>query len=117
MSDSVIVQERPRERRPSALVREGAPADAGIKLAIHDSLSEVEGEWRRLEATADCTAFQTFDWLDAWCRQVGVRAGVRPAIVLGRSDEGEVLFVFPLAVTPGAIKRLTWLGSDLCDYN
>jgi CelD/BcsL family acetyltransferase involved in cellulose biosynthesis len=28
-----------------------------------------------------------------------------------------VLFIFPLAVTAGRVRRLTWLGSDLCDYN
>ena len=32
-------------------------------------------------------------------------------------EAGETLFILPLAVTPGAVRRLTWLGSDLCDYN
>ena len=29
----------------------------------------------------------------------------------------QTLFILPLAVMPGAVRRLTWLGSDLCDYN
>jgi len=38
--------------------------------------------------------------------------------VLGRSDGGALLFILPLAIeTRGPIRRLTWLGSELCDYN
>ena len=40
----------------------------------------------------------------------------QPAVVVGRRD-GATLFILPLGVTPGAVRRLTWLGSDLCDYN
>ena len=94
-----------------------APADAPIRLSIHHDLGAVEQEWRAFEVSADCTAFQTFDWLAAWQRHIGARGGVRAAIVIGRSGT-RMLFLMPLAVEPGGlVRRLTFLGSDLCDYN
>ncbi|MGH6770950.1 MAG: GNAT family N-acetyltransferase [Xanthobacteraceae bacterium] len=86
-------------------------------LTLYDNLDAVESEWRRFEQAADCTPFQTFDWLAAWFRHVGVRSNVTPAIVVGRDNDGEPLFLLPLAVERGFVRRLTWLGSDLCDYN
>ena len=91
-------------------------ARAGIEITVHHQLDAVEPEWRQFEQSADCTAFQTFDWLSAWCRHIGVLTRTQPAIVVGRRD-GATLFILPLGVTPGAVRRLTWLGSDLCDYN
>ena len=88
-----------------------------MAIEIHDNLDAIEQEWRRFEGVADCTVFQTFDWLASWQRQVGRRAGVRPAIVLGRRADGELMFLMPLSVTAGSVRRLTWLGCELCDYN
>ena len=96
----------------------GRPARLpAIELATFDNLDDVELEWRRFEANADCTPFQTFDWAAAWCRHVGSRLQARPAVVVGRSGDGDTLFLFPFAVVPGLVSHLTWLGSDLCDYN
>ena len=36
----------------------------------------------------------------------------------GRDAAGALLFLFPLAIeTRGLLRQLSWLGSDLCDYN
>ena len=100
-----------------ASARDAARAtQPAIEIAIHHQLDAVEPEWRQFEQSADCTAFQAFDWLAAWCRHIGPLTRTQPAIVVGR-DDGATLFILPLAVTPGAVRRLTWLGSDLCDYN
>ena len=93
-----------------------AVANAGYGLRISDDLSAVEGEWRAFERKADCTAFQTFDWVSAWHRNIGAHQGTVPAIVVGRDLAGP-LFILPLAIERGAVRRLTWLASDLCDYN
>jgi CelD/BcsL family acetyltransferase involved in cellulose biosynthesis len=62
--------------------------------------------------------FQWFAWLAAWQRDVGAQRGTVPAVVVGRDGDGQVLFVLPLAIeTSGSIRRLTWLGSQACDYN
>ena len=109
------------ETRPDAPARPAAaerPRHADkIALSVHTDLSGVEQDWRAFEQTADCTPFQTFDWLDTWQRHIGTRERVTPAIVVGRHG-GAVAFILPLAVHPGRFtRRLTFLGQDLCDYN
>jgi CelD/BcsL family acetyltransferase involved in cellulose biosynthesis len=89
-----------------------------LALSVHEDFAALEGEWRRFQDEAACTVFQTFEWLSAWQRHLGARAGVRPAIVTGRGADGQLSFLFPLAVERrGLVRRLTWLGRDLCDYN
>jgi CelD/BcsL family acetyltransferase involved in cellulose biosynthesis len=89
-----------------------------IGLEIHGDLAALEREWKAFERHADCTVFQTFDWLAAWQCHIGVRSKTAPAVILGRDDSGTLLFILPLAIeTKGLVRRLTWLGSVLCDYN
>jgi CelD/BcsL family acetyltransferase involved in cellulose biosynthesis len=89
-----------------------------LTLDIYNDLAAVESEWRRFEQIAECTPFQTFEWLAAWQRHVGLRDGVVPAVAVGRFTGGKTAFILPLAVEPrGSAKRLCWLGQDLCDYN
>src|SRR5262245_43332661 len=112
-----ILDDRARRYVPSAGARPaGAAAQPAVALAIHDDLRAVEEDWRHFEASADCTAFQAFDWLSAWQRHVGEHNGITPAIVVGQRAE-RLLFLIPLAIVPGRIRRLTFLGSELCDYN
>jgi CelD/BcsL family acetyltransferase involved in cellulose biosynthesis len=114
-------------RTSFADTRASAPAGTGIertgtagyaiRLSVHTDLAAVEQDWRAFEQTADCTAFQTFDWLETWQRCVGTLTGTTPAIVIARNGD-HILFILPLAVEPrGFVRRLTFLGHDLCDYN
>jgi CelD/BcsL family acetyltransferase involved in cellulose biosynthesis len=89
-----------------------------IKFKICRSLESAESEWRHFEQFADCTAFQTFEWLAAWNRNIGSIAGVVPVIAVGYFANGETALIIPLAVEPGrAVRQLRWFGQDLCDYN
>jgi CelD/BcsL family acetyltransferase involved in cellulose biosynthesis len=104
----------PANSMPVMSRRSGASA---IQLTVHENLAAVEATWRAFEIEADCTAFQTFAWHDAWQRTIGDRTRARPAIVEGR-DGGRLLFIMPLAVEHGLLaRRLVWHASDLCDYN
>jgi len=95
---------------------EGLPSN--FQLRIHDTLAAVEDEWRSFERIADCSAFQTFDWLAAWHRHVGRRDGTIPVIAVGAFAGGETVFILPLAIErTRAGRRLCWLGQELCDYN
>ena len=97
-----------------ASARSASPA---IELTLHDNLAAAAATWRAFEAVADCTAFQTFAWHDAWQRHIGERCRTAPAIVEGRQG-GRLLFIMPLAVEHGHLaRRLVWHASDLCDYN
>jgi len=111
----------PAELKPAAvprwtdLSREFA---SDLALSLYDSLDAVESEWRRFEQVAECTPFQTFEWLASWYRHIGRRDGVVPVIAVGRFTGGNTAFMVPLAVEPRArARRLCWLGQDLCDYN
>ncbi len=89
-----------------------------VGLSIHNNMGSVAADWRAFEQIADCTAFQTFDWLATWHRHIGQRTGVIPAIVIGRCADGKILFLLPLAKDSEHIfRRIAWLGQDLCDYN
>ncbi|HEX3504371.1 MAG TPA: GNAT family N-acetyltransferase [Xanthobacteraceae bacterium] len=89
-----------------------------ISFRIHTSLAAVESEWRRFEQGAAATPFQTYEWLAAWHRHIGIRSGVVPVIVVGHLATGEVAFILPLAIHQRPpLRRLSWLGQDLCDYN
>ena len=97
------------------LSREFAP---DLTLSIHTSFAAVESEWRRFEQIAEGTPFQTFEWLAAWYRHIGTREGAVPAIAIGRFADGKTAFIVPLAVeAKRSLRRLCWLGQDLCDYN
>jgi CelD/BcsL family acetyltransferase involved in cellulose biosynthesis len=101
-----------------AQARSPAAALGDIRITVHEDLSSIEQDWRAFEAHADGTVFQCFDWLATWQRLIGVRTGARPAIVVGRDGAGTILFLLPLSVCSTAFAReLTWLGSELCDYN
>ena len=101
--------------RPSERTR---PLPPHLSIQIFSELGAVEAEWRQFERTADCTAFQTFDWLATWQNHVGERRGARPVIAVGRFAEGDVAFIVPLCLMRGHLaRRLCWLGQDLSDYN
>ncbi len=85
---------------------------------MHEDLAAIGPDWRAFEAQADGTVFQCFDWLSTWQRLIGARQGVRPAIVTVRDGAGTLQMLLPLSVrAAGPARELTWLGSDLCDYN
>jgi CelD/BcsL family acetyltransferase involved in cellulose biosynthesis len=90
---------------------------ANVIISVHQDLAAVEPDWRHFEQDADATVFQTFGWLAAWYRHIGAPKGVRPAIVTARGGDGRLLLLLPLAVEPGLVRRLTFLGSDVSDYN
>jgi CelD/BcsL family acetyltransferase involved in cellulose biosynthesis len=117
-ADTIVHARADLREAPDTARRAGAAVRrAAIELAVHRDLGALEQVWRGFEQTADCTPFQTFDWLSAWQRHVGTLSRVTPAIVTGRHN-GQLLFILPLEVTPGRLARcLTFLGEDLCDYH
>jgi CelD/BcsL family acetyltransferase involved in cellulose biosynthesis len=108
----------PASRPIEGAARLSEATRAGVSLRVYGDLGEVEREWKAFERRADCTVFQTFDWLAKWQRHIGKRRDTTPAIVLGGNAEGHLLFILQLAIEArGMVRCLTWLGSELCDYN
>jgi CelD/BcsL family acetyltransferase involved in cellulose biosynthesis len=95
--------------------RDAAPE---LSFSIYTDLGAIEGEWRNFQQVAECTPFQTFEWLSAWQRHIGARQDIGPAIVVGSFAHGKTAFILPLAIEQRRwSKRLCWLGEELCDYN
>jgi CelD/BcsL family acetyltransferase involved in cellulose biosynthesis len=104
---------------PATPPREAASGEScDPVIAIVADPAALESEWTAFEREACATPFQSFFWLSRWQRTIGRKRGIAPAIITGRDGAGALLFIFPLAITrSGPVRRLTWLGSELCDYN
>lgn len=89
-----------------------------IELCLIDSPRCIESEWRAFERTAVATAFQSFDWVDAWC-ELGERvSGEKPIIVVGRTAGGALAFIWPMAIAKWrGMSVLTWLAQNQNWYN
>lgn len=94
-----------------------AAAGASLSISVSDSITDVEGLWRDLEATGTTTCYQKFDWVNAWWSKVGVRAGLEPLFVVGRRDGRPVLvWAFGIARS-GGIRIAGWLSDTHSNYN
>src|SRR5215210_2494486 len=106
--------DRVSPQREVSLAAEKVPSR--IRLKVYDSLDEAEAIWRYVERSADCTIFQSYDWVRVWHRHIGTQNKLRPAIVVVHEGDS-VLMLLPLALRrTGLIRRLTWLGGEFCDY-
>ena len=95
-----------------------ATNSVSARLSVTSELASIEHEYRGFEERADCTPFQTFDWLATWQRCIGAPAGIKPAIVTATQRNGQLLFILPLAIEPSRFnRRLVFLGHAICDYN
>ena len=90
----------------------------GLFLTVYERLAEFEAEWRELETHAELTPFQSFDWVNCWLSNVGSEKNTRPVLVVIRNDRGAPALVAPLCIeSTGPFRALTWLGSQINDYN
>jgi CelD/BcsL family acetyltransferase involved in cellulose biosynthesis len=79
--------------------------------------SDIEEEWRQLEASGVATVFQRYEWIDAYIRHVLPHEKALPAIVLGRLH-GRPAFILPLAISKvGPARIATWIGGKHSGYN
>ena len=108
-----VLSAKPELHDDPSVMTGGGPLS--VDLSLHDDLASIEKEWRSFEERADCTVFQTFDWLSTWMRHIGTREGAKPVIVIGR-DRGAILFIMPFALDASG-RTLGWLGMSLCNYN
>lgn len=82
-------------QRPLARLR----LDCGtvVHLETVTSMTAAEAAWRQLCGPDHlATAYQNYDFCSLWLEHVGKPAGATPFIVIGRSDSGAPLFLWPL---------------------
>ena len=85
---------------------------------LHD-LVQAEAIWRSLEDPRQfSTPYQRFEFLGAWQRQVGVREGLSPFIVVAYDVERRPLLLLPLALrhTHG-VRTACFMGGKHATFN
>jgi len=73
-------------------------ARPAVLLSVHDEFSSVEAIWRQFEKTADCFAFQTFDFLSTWHEHIGSCAQIDVQIVVAWGTSAKPLMILPLGI-------------------
>jgi CelD/BcsL family acetyltransferase involved in cellulose biosynthesis len=90
---------------------------AGIDI-VRD-LEQAETIWRDLEDPQRfSTAYQRFDFLASWQRQVGDRAGLLPLIIIANDAERRPLLLLPLALGEKyGIRTACFMGGKHATFN
>ncbi len=89
-----------------------------IVLRFAETPATFATEWAELEADGAGTLFQSFRWVDAWCRTVAPVRNEHPLIVAGYGANGGVEFILPLGVRRAkGLSVLGWLGQEHAGYN
>ena len=87
-------------------------------LTVYTDFSSVENIWRRFEETADCYAFQSFDFLSTWHKHLGASSKTDVQIVVVWSANAKPKMIVPLGIVQtGRIRKVVWLGDNVSDYN
>ncbi len=102
---------------PLIASRPRRPVTAEIDITVSSNFLSCRLLWRSLQDHAVTTVFQSIDWLESWHSHMGVNAGVRPIIVIGRRPDGSAAFILPFGL---ARKRgsqvLSWLSAPHGNY-
>jgi len=86
---------------------------------IFGDLGQAEMIWRSLEDQRHfSTAYQRFDFLSVWQRQVGERENFKPFIVVARDVEGRPLLLLPLALRhERGVRTAGFMGGKHATFN
>jgi CelD/BcsL family acetyltransferase involved in cellulose biosynthesis len=89
------------------------------RIDVITELGAAEPIWRRLESgTCAWTAYQRFDFLAAWQRQVGERQNISPFIVVAFDAEQQPLLLLPLALERRfGLRIATFMGDKHATFN
>lgn len=99
---------------------EEARADEPVRkmgVTVYESIEQAKPIWRYLENTGIATAFQCFDWLEAWQRHIGERIDVEPMIITIEEDDRPVILL-PLGMFQvHGLRVLRFLGGTHSNFN
>ncbi len=89
------------------------------RIEVLDDLAVAEPIWRRLEREgALMTAYQSFDLLAGWQRQIGTPTGVTPFVIVGFDASGKPAFLWPMGrAKRGPVNVISFLGGKHTNFN
>ena len=108
-------------RKPNQLktnnVNRSEHAIADLKISVGASLRDVKAEWQNLEAQAQCSYFQSYEWCESWCEVFADTFKITPLILVARSETGETQFILPLQMRMRfGLRVLEWLSQPENNY-
>src|ERR1700704_2207092 len=106
------------ERR-TAEVQAWSKANRIASVDIFSDLGQAETIWRGLESPQHfSTAYQRFDFLGPWQRQVGARENFQPFIVVAYDGERRPLLLLPLALRHRhGVRTACFMGGKHATFN
>jgi CelD/BcsL family acetyltransferase involved in cellulose biosynthesis len=68
----------------------------GVHIRVFNDLRTVRTKWLSLEQHHACTFYQSYAWCDTWLRNVGIKRGIVPVVIVGENLFGDAVFILPL---------------------
>jgi CelD/BcsL family acetyltransferase involved in cellulose biosynthesis len=103
---------------PIALAPGSTTAQAAVSITIVESVSAIEPEWRALEKRATISAYQRFEFVDAWMRHAAKGAEIEPSIGLVRDETGRLAMILPFGLRRrNGIVSCHYLGGSHVNIN
>lgn len=114
---ATAVLDRATNGRPSDEVRLATDA-ADLRVCVHTSLASARAIWQSLSGDGVMTPYQSFDWIEAYCRLVDGPAGHVPAIVTIADATGAPLMLVPLSIQSlGPVRIARFIGGKHANFN
>jgi CelD/BcsL family acetyltransferase involved in cellulose biosynthesis len=121
MSVTVLQRSQPAEvPSPAGQIRRGLVQTSlgPVSLEVTFDMESAADIWQGLQTISPCNASQMFSAASAWVRHVVEPEGGTPVIAIGRSADGEPLFLWPFELGQHWGQTvLTWLGQRQANYN
>ena len=87
-----------------------------LEISIHCNIDSLETEWRELENDANISIYQRFDWVTNCISTFELKSDFQSMVVAGRMN-GKLIFVLPLAVQNGWLRKIHWIGGSHSNFN
>ena len=89
-----------------------------IRLSVFRDIRLAENAWRMLQSKSTGVPEQSYEWAKAWTRHTTQGSGNNAAIVCGRSQTGEIHFIWPFEVViQKGLRCLQWIGQSRANHN
>jgi CelD/BcsL family acetyltransferase involved in cellulose biosynthesis len=87
-----------------------------LQIHIYNDFRSAEKAWRYLEENGLYTAYQRYDWLEAWHRNIGAKEGIEPFLITLYEGDKPVSLL-SLAKETKYTKSLVFMGGKHNNYN
>ena len=87
-----------------------------IDLSVHGSVGSLRAEWETIERHSAISVYQRYQWIGTYLDSIDHCDRRQPYIVVGRL-QGEMVFILPMVIHGGLVKRLKFIGGSHVNFN